>query len=296
MSEQYLVDQKGFFGVAEFHRVVDKQLWDHFVEVAQATLEGTAAKPWTRKPGNVLPTLTSEEANMVVNAHALVSTLPVSASVPEANDYKALLLDDTWGIERRRSWYGAYIPVGFTSTLSLQARNKDINVTYPQWKANTVDDIFSQFPTLLALIKHWSVPHDPSMVKKIRTAALKIEQGDWEVHTYNPAGELAAGEGYALFLTHQNLYYTGRNKNSPSLCGALMYPSVAAAERAMKSSNTNNYIVVKAQLEAVQIVGRGVNALDNSVLQSAMDVQQAKRLQKIADEELFDSSKIKRKL
>lgn len=294
MSEQYLVDQKGFFGVAEFHRVVDKQLWDHFVEVAQATLGGTScATPWNRKAG---ASLTTEEARMVCDAHSLLLTLPVSASVPEANDYKALLLDDTWGIPRRRSWYGAYVPVGFTSTLSLQARNKDINVVYPQWKANAVDEIFAKFPKLLPLMKQWSVPHDPSMVKKIRTAALKIENDEWEVHTYNPAGELAAGDGYALFLTHQNLYYTGRNKNSPSLCGALMYPSVAAAERAMKSSNTNNYIVVKARLEAVEVVGRGINAGDGSVLQSAMDVQQAKRLQKLADDELFDASKIKRKL
>lgn len=278
MSEQYLIDQKGLFGVAEFHRIMDKHSWDMFVQMAQATVDGTSFPDLPKGRLHSSTPLSMEQSQMVLAAHAVVSRLPASAMVPEAHDWKASQLNQSWGLTNGRAWYGAYIPVGFTSTLSFQARNKDTSTVYTDWSTDTIEDVFTTFPSLLALLKQWVVPHDINNIKKIRTADQKIRNGDWVVTTYDPYSQLAAGEGFALFLTHQNLYYTGRNKNSPSLCGALMYPSVAAAERAMKSANILNYMVVQTQLEAVAVVARGVNAQEDSVLNGAMALQQSKRL------------------
>lgn len=278
MSEQYLVDSKGLFGVAEFHRIVDQSLWQGLVALASATLNGSTVPPSVQKDVRRVLPLSVEEAQMVLDAHALIVALPAFATVPEAHDYKASVVNNDWGIFNGRVWYGAYIPVGFTSTLSFQARNKNISTLCTQWHMDTVEEIFAQFPSLLSLMTQSNVPHDPNNIKKIRKAHVNIKTGVWSVETYNPTAELAAGVGYAVFLSHQNVYYTGPKKGSPSLCGALMYSSVAAAERAMKSNNVSNYIVVKIQLEAIEAVVHGATAAGGSALEGAMALQQSKRL------------------
>lgn len=278
MSEQYLVDQKGLFGVAEFHRIVDKPLWDGLVALAYATLNGGAVPQSSQNDVRRVLPLSAEEAKMVLDANKLMAALPAFGTVPAAHDYKASVVNSAWGIFNGRTWYGAYIPVGFTSALSFQARDKTLSTVGAQWYANTVEYIFAQFPSLLSLMTQSNVPHDPNNIKKIRKAHLNIEKGIWNIETYNSTAQLAAGVGYAAFLSHQNVYYTGPKKGCPSLCGALMYSSVAAAERAMKSNNVSNYIVVKIQLEAIEAVAHGAKARLGSDLEGAMALQQRKRL------------------
>lgn len=275
--EQYLLDQKGLFGVPEFHRIVDKHSWDLLTQMAQATLDRTPLPDLPKGRAHNIQPLSVEDAHRVLDANIVIAALPCSGTVPEAHDGKAHQLNSSWGLMNGRTWYGAYIPVGFTSTLSFQTRNKNISTVCTDWASDAVEDVFEKNPEILTLMK-LMLPHDANNIKKIRSAEQKIRNGEWSVETYDPSSQLAAGEGFALFLTHQNLYYTGRNKNSPSLCGALMYPSVAAAERAMKSANILNYMVVKAQLEAVAVVARGPNADVQSALDGAMALQQNKRL------------------
>lgn len=294
MSEQYLVDSKGLFGVAEFHRVVDKHSWDMFVLVARATLDGTPYPDLPKERIKSATPLTTSQAQMVVVANTLISRLAAAGTVPDAHDWKSHQLNHSYGLPNGRTWYGAYIPVGFTSTLSFQARNKNISTVCNDWGMQSVEDIFVACPSLLELMKQWTIPYDPQNIKKIRAAAQKTAKGEWRIETYDSVRQLAHGEGFALFLTHQNLYYTGRNKNSPSLCGALMYPSVAAAERAMKSATISNYVVVKTQLEAVEVVARGMDAKTQSDLDGAMALQQSKRLNAVVS--MPQDTSLKRKL
>ena len=290
--EQYLVDQKGLFGVPEFHRIVDKQSWDLLTQAAQATLNGTPLPDQPKgRVCNIRP-LSVEDAHRVLDANTVMATLPCSGTVPEAHEGKAHQMNNAWELTSGREWYGAYIPVGFTSTLSFETRNKNISTVCTDWAVDAVENVFEKNPEIFALIKYM-LPHDANNIKKIRSAEQKIRSEEWSVETYDPSSQLAAGEGFALFLTHENLYYTGRNKNSPSLCGALMYSSVTAAERSMKSANILNYMVVKAQLEAVAVVARGPNAEVQSALDGAMALQQNKRLTAELEAPLHSAKKSK---
>lgn len=255
MSLEYIINTDGQYAVPKFRAFLNDNHWKGLAAVARWVLEQGPKPTQIPNTGSLLTApMTAETAQNILDIDAVVAELPL-----------------------RNEWRGAYVPDHFTPVLSFPkslGRNSTQSSKWG-WKACEKLAARKDWPTLLS---QWSIPHLPSGWENVEHTQKNVADGQWVVQTYNPDVDLTEAEGYAVFFTDDNLYYSGKDFNSPTLSGAVVFPSVAAAIHQAELLRKSRYVVVRMGLSVLNIAAHGP-AAQSDFLTEAINLSQHKRIE-----------------
>lgn len=274
MSE-YLKNSEGLFSVVEFHEIVDMDYWNGLVGMAQWVLQ---QGPWPATAPNTFSPIDNPMSPK--QAQEIVAVDPFVQSLGQGEKYsdehtREYFRDQGYSNPGLRSWFGVYAPGKFSTTLSWDRPEHQHQTPSNCWKLDALQHLVEQ-TTWLKQMKQWDIPHHKSHIKKALSVWQDISQHNITLEQYDPVQALGQSDAFAVFLTDQSMYYTGF-KPSVWLGGALMFPSIAAAEKAAKNARIDNYAVVRSVVAAMDVVATST-AADTNLIGSVVSSQQNARI------------------
>lgn len=90
----------------------------------------------------------------------------------------------------------------------------------------------------------------------------------------------AKASGVALYFPEENMYYTGKHRNTPLISGAILFENVEAALHSARLRSLHNFAVVETEIVALKIVDTSLitqGSLDS--LENAISEEQRRRLE-----------------
>jgi len=254
MSLQYIINNEGQYAVPKFRALLNDAHWKELASAARWVLEEGPKPTQIPNPSSLLTEgMTAATAQNILEMDAVVSELPL-----------------------RNEWRGAYVPDHFTPVLSFP-KSSGRNSTQSSgwgWKACEKLAARKDWPTFLS---QWSIPHLPLGWEHVEYTQKNVADGQWVVQTYNPDVDLTEAEGYAVFFTDEKLYYSGKDFNSPTLSGAVVFPSVSVAIEQAHDLD-KNYIVVRMGLSVLNVAAHSP-AAQSDFLTEAINLSQHKRIE-----------------
>lgn len=292
MSE-YLKNPEGLFSMAEFHEVADMEYWNGLVGMAKWVLQ---QGPWPAAAPNVFSPIdnpmSSKQAQDIVAVDPFVQSLACAEKYSDEHT-REYFRDQGYSNPGLRSWFGVYAPGKFSTTLSWDRPQHQHQTPSNSWKLDVLQHLV-EHTAWLAQMKQWDIPHHKSHIKKAIAAWNDLSQNNIILKQYDPVQALGQGDSFSIFLTDCAMYYTGREP-SVWLGGALMYPTLAAAEQAAKQAKINNYAVIRSAVAVMDVVATSTTA-DTSLIQSVVSSQQNARIVDALNNSSVKTSKTKSKM
>lgn len=275
MSE-YLKNSEGLFSVVEFHEVVDMDYWNGLVAMARWILQ---QGPWPATAPNTFSPLDNPMSSK--QAHEIVAVDPFVQSLGQGEKYsdehtREYFRDHGYSKPGLRSWFGVYYSGKFSTTLSWDRPEHQHQTPSESWKLDVLEHLV-EHTNLLNQLQEWDIPHHCMYIKNAISVWNDLSQQKITLERYDPVQALGQGDSFAVFLTDCAMYYTGRDQPNVWLGGALMYPSLVAAEKAAKHAKINNYAVVRSVVAVMDVVAQSTTA-DTSLIQSVVSSQQSTRI------------------
>lgn len=182
-----------------------------------------------------------------------------------------------------RTYVGGYFVAGWSHTLNhspyggipssngVESWNKD--------SLQTLVDIVGLDKVLSKINFRWKKGIFTRSLKFIQT----VEANPSLLQAYDPNKvheNRAKASGVALYFPEENMYYTGKHRNTPLISGAILFENVEAALHSARLRSLRNFAVVETEIVALKIVDTSLitkGSLDH--LEAAISEEQRRRLE-----------------
>lgn len=246
MKSFYICADKKF-GWPLFERSFDIQDWENILTQLRA------------KPNF----LTEQEWDVVEAFEKVVSTLP----------------QHTY----RSTYAGGYFVAGWSHTLNHSPHGGIPSSNgVESWHKEALQNLLN-IPRLDKVLSKVNL----KWKKGVFTRSLKfiemVEANPSLLHVYDPNKvheNRAKASGFALYFPEENMYYTGKHRNTPLISGAILFENIEAALHSARLRYLRNFAVVETEIVALKIVDTSLitkGSLDN--LESAISQEQRRRLE-----------------
>lgn len=180
-------------------------------------------------------------------------------------------------------YVGGYFVAGWSHTLNHSPHGGiPLSNGIESWKKEAIQNLL-EIPRLDKVLSKINF----KWKKGVFTRSLKfiemVEADPSLLHEYDPNKvheNRAKASGFALYFPEQNMYYTGKHRNTPLISGAILFENVQAALHSAHLRHLRNFAVVETEIVALKIVDTSLitkGSLDN--LENAISQEQRRRLE-----------------
>lgn len=214
------------------------------------------------------PDALSEQEWSVVDAFdAVVSTLPYRMHQYNQSNYK---------------YIGGYFVSGWSHTLNHSPHGGiPVSNGVESWRKEAIENLLN-IPRLDKVLSKLNFKWKKGVFTRSLRFIETVEANPSLLQVYDPNKvheSRAKASGFALYFPNDNMYYTGKHRNTPLISGAILFENVEAALHSARLRYLCNFAVVEAEIVALKVVDTSLitqGSLDE--LENAISEEQRRRL------------------